>query len=139
MKMALAGALALVTVFPLLGQATSTFNKCVDAEGNVTYNDTPCAAHEDKSVLSKTARELDVLDCRIATNFAVDAVARMRQDDSALDVLDAYGGANTVSKDARELIDHVFTFKSLGWLRRKHSYILRYAGQAEDKCIPQQG
>lgn len=112
MKMALAGALALVTLLPTLGQATSTFNKCVDAEGNVTYNDTPCAAHEDTSVLSKTARELEVLDCRIANNFAFDAVARMRQDDSAVDVLNAYGGASMVSEDARELIEHVFTFKS---------------------------
>jgi len=90
----------------------AAFYKCVDSRGNTTYNDAPCDAHENTHLLSKSARELPVLDCRIAHNFAFDSVARMRQDDSADDVFDAYGGVNNLSDGAKNLINFVYSFQN---------------------------
>ncbi len=88
--------------------------KCVGADGSTTYNDAPCAADQSAHLLSKSARKLEVLDCRIARNFAFDAVARMRQDDSATEVFAAYGGATNISEGARELINYVYSFQNNG-------------------------
>ncbi len=92
--------------------AQAAVYKCVADDGSTTYNDTPCAANETIHRLSKTARSIDSLDCRIARNFAIDAVARMHQDDTAENVFDAYGGVNQISVGARELVNHVFSFKA---------------------------
>ncbi|MFK8082750.1 MAG: hypothetical protein AB8B97_20920 [Granulosicoccus sp.] len=91
----------------------AAFYKCVATDGSVTYNDASCEADESTHVLSKSARELSVLDCRIAQNFAFDTVARMRQEDSTADVIDAYGGAANVSTDAVTLINYVFSFDNV--------------------------
>lgn len=103
-----------LAVFMLPGTVTPTHAavyKCIGTDGSTTYNDAPCAADESTRLLSKSARELSVLDCRVAHNFAFDAVARMRQDDSAEDVFEAYGGADKLSDGARNLINHVFSFR----------------------------
>ena len=94
------------------GPAVAAFYKCVSADGSTTYNDAPCAADESTHRLNKNARNMARLDCRIARNFAFDAVARMRQDDSAMDVFRAYGGVTNLSEDARSLINYVYTFKN---------------------------
>lgn len=106
------GALTLLLLPATSVFAGSAFYKCVGNDGSTTYNDTPCAADEDVQRLSKSARALETLDCRIAYNFAFDAVARMRQDDSATQVFDAYGGAESLSQDARNLINQVYSFES---------------------------
>lgn len=93
-------------------QAQAAFYKCIGADGSTTYNDAPCAADESIQRLSSSARALNRLDCRIARNFAFDAVARMRQDDSAIDIFNAYGGADNISAETRELINYVFSFDS---------------------------
>lgn len=87
----------------------AAFYKCVAADGSTTYNDAPCAADESTHRLSKNAREVARLDCRIAHNFAFDALARMRQGDSTQDVFLAYGGTNKLSEDARKLINFVYS------------------------------
>ena len=93
-------------------QADAAFYKCVSADGSTTYNDAPCAADESTLRLSKNAREIAGLDCRIAHNFAFDAVARMRQDDSVQQVFQAYGGVDGLSEDARNLINYVYSFET---------------------------
>ena len=91
--------------------AEAAFYKCVSADGSTTYNDTPCAADESASRLNRNAREMARLDCRIANNFASDAVARMRQGASALDVFKTYGGVQHLSEGARNLINYVYSFQ----------------------------
>ena len=93
------------------GSAEAAFYKCVGADGSTTYNDSPCAADESAYRLNKHARQTARLDCRIASNFASDAVARMRQGASAPDVFLAYGGAQNLSEGARNLINYVYSFK----------------------------
>ncbi|MFK7857663.1 MAG: hypothetical protein AB8B64_02505 [Granulosicoccus sp.] len=103
--------LAVVMLPANVTQTHAAFYKCIAADGSITYNDMPCAADESTHLLSKSARELPGLDCRIAHNFAVDAVARMRQKDKAADVLEAYGGAHALSQGARSLINYVFSYR----------------------------
>ena len=90
--------------------AEAAFYKCVGADGSTTYNDTPCAADESAYRLNRHARETARLDCRIASNFASDVVARMRQGASAPDVFLAYGGAQNLSEGARNLINYAYSF-----------------------------
>ena len=88
------------------------FYKCISANGDTTYNDAPCQADQSIHVLTKYARELPVLDCRVARNFAFDIVARMRQGDSAQAVFSAYGGAESLTEDALGLINNVYSFST---------------------------
>lgn len=104
-------ALAVLILTGTTSQTHAAFYKCIGEDGSTTYNDTPCAANESTHLLTKSARNVAALDCRIAHNFAFDAVARMRQDDSALDVFEAYGGADNISSEARNLINFVYSFK----------------------------
>ena len=99
-----------VLLFSMPGSAEAAFYKCVSADGSTTYNDTPCAADESAYRLNKHARNTARLDCRIASNFASDAVARMRQGASASDVFQAYGGAKNLSEGVRNLINYVYSF-----------------------------
>ena len=90
--------------------AHAEFYKCISSSGDTTYDDSPCRADQSIHVLTKHARELPVLDCRVARNFAFDIVARMRQGDTANEVFDAYGGVKSLSADARSLINNVYSF-----------------------------
>lgn len=92
--------------------AEAAFYKCVSADGSTTYNDNPCAADESAYQLNKNAREVARLDCRIAHNFAFDAVARMRQGDAVREVVQAYGKTDNLSEGARNLINYVYSFKN---------------------------
>lgn len=102
----------LLFVFTVQSPVFAEVYKCVSVNGGTTYNDSPCDAHENTYRLSKSARKVDSLDCRIARNFAFDTVVRMRQNDSALDVMNVYGGADAMSDDARSLVNQVYTFES---------------------------
>lgn len=106
-------ALSVVFVLPVSqSPVQAAVYKCVAADGSTTYNDTPCAAEETIHRLSKTARKIDSLDCRIARNFAVDTVARMRQEDTVEGVYDVYGGSQQINEGTRNLINYVFSFST---------------------------
>lgn len=92
--------------------AEAAFYKCISTDGKTTYNDTPCRADESAQRLSRSARELQILDCRVAHNFTFDIVARMNQGDRAQTVFEAYGGARNLSEGVRSLINYVFTFSN---------------------------
>lgn len=105
-------AVALLIVLSAPAPLLAEVYKCVNANGGTTYNDSPCEAHEKTFLLNKSARQVQSLDCRIARNFAFDTVARMRQDDTASEVFNAYGGADAVSESARRLVNLIYTFES---------------------------
>jgi len=92
--------------------AEAAFYKCISTDGKITYNDTPCRADESAQRLSKSARKMAILDCRVAHNFTFDIVARMNQGDAAQGVFEAYGGVNNLSEGVRALVNYVFTFKT---------------------------
>lgn len=136
-------ALSIVFTLPVAqSPVQAAVYKCVAADGSTTYNDTPCAAEDTIHRLSKTARKIDSLDCRIARNFAVDAVARMRQEDTPENVYDAYGGTQQISEGARQLINHVFSFSANQQLSSKRIVELtvgrcesKLLGDAMDDCL----
>ncbi len=118
-----------ITMLLAHAPAHAAIYKCVSADGSTTYNDAPCAADQSAHQLSKSARQIDVLDCRIARNFAVDAVARMRQDDTATQVFEAYGGARKMSEGARQLINYVYTFST-----KRNTSAQRIVERAMQRC-----
>ncbi len=97
-------------VFP--GIAEAAIYKCTDANGNVSYNQIPCAVEENaEAVLNINSSSNAQVDCRIANNFARQIADRMRLGQSSGVIFDSYGGIDAIPRTAVGIINYVFSHK----------------------------
>lgn len=86
--------------------------KCTDANGGVSYTQTPCpAAEQTQKVIANTQSNKPRVDCRIANNFARRTATQMRAGQSSGELFDAYGGIDALPKTAIGVINYVYSHK----------------------------
>lgn len=94
------------------GTASAAIYKCVGANGEVSYNQTPCPV-EDKTakLISVGSKSETKYNCRIANNFARKTAMGMRTGQSSGEVFDSYGGVDAIPRTAIGVINYVYTHK----------------------------
>ena len=105
--------LAILCVSQLVpSKATAAIFKCVGADGEVSYNQTPCQAEQKTAkVLSVSSANKTQYDCRIANNFARRTAMGMRSGLSSGDIFDSYGGIDAIPRTAIGVINYVYSHK----------------------------
>jgi len=87
--------------------------KCVGADGEVSYNQTPCIGEEKtEKVLNTASASKTTYDCRIANNFARKTAMAMRAGQTSGGTFASYGGIDAVPSTAIGVINYVYTHKN---------------------------
>lgn len=94
------------------GTASAAIFKCVGANGEVSYDQSPCPV-EDKTakVINVGSKSKTKYNCRIANNFARRTAMSMRTGQSSGEVFDSYGGIDAIPRTAIGVINYVYTHK----------------------------
>lgn len=102
--------------------------KCTDAEGSLTFQQTPCPEQQVEKVSSKAAAPAAV-DCSFAGKFSISTVNLMRSGAGSDEVFNRYGGLDSLSRATIGVINYVYSFRT-----SKDVTIERIASLAEAKC-----
>jgi len=111
-----AAALICIHTLALPEKVEAAVYKCIDASGNVSYNQVPCTEESDETVLtetvlSSTSTKKSEFDCRIANNFARQITDRMRSGQSSGEIFDSYGGIDAIPRTSVGIISYVYSHK----------------------------
>ena len=103
---------SLVLLLPLFSDAGAAAYKCIDANGDVTYSQTPCWQNQktDKTLQSGQKR-VNTEDCKYAGAFSQMTYGHMRSGLSTQQLFDRYGGVNSISRSTRGVINYVYSFR----------------------------
>ncbi len=105
-------ALSSITTVSFPTTVSAAIYKCADANGGVTYTQTPCVgANETQKVLAENANKKPKVDCRIANNFARSTAMAMRSGQSSGDVFANYGGIDALPRTSIGVISYVYSHK----------------------------
>lgn len=86
--------------------------KCVDADGNITYAQTPCPNQKTTTVHTAASNAgKDALDCEHANRFALTVARSMKSGRSSSDTYMKYGGVDSMSKAAVNIVSYVHSFQ----------------------------
>lgn len=109
-----AAALVAISGLILSCDAGAAVYKCVDPGGAVTYSQAPCADDPQEVRVDGGRADGDAgpADCRYAHRFAYQTATSMRQGASSSDVFDRYGGLDSLSKGAVNLINYVYGYRA---------------------------
>jgi hypothetical protein len=105
--------------------------KCKDAEGSLTYSQTPCASVDktERVMGVESSKESEPADCGYANKFAL-ATARVMKNGAGSDELfNLYGGLDSLSKGSIGVINYVYQFR-----QNDAVSIERIAALAQSKC-----
>ena len=84
--------------------------KCVDANGDTSYSQTPCqSAEQTAKVISNATQKNTNVDCRIANNFARRMATGMRRGQSSGEMFDSYGGIDALPRTSIGIINYVYS------------------------------
>ena len=111
--------------------AAADIYKCKEADGSLTYSQTPCPDN-DTTVLvteSGTERIIEQRDCRYAHQFAVSTARSMRDGAASTDVFDHYGGVDSLSNGSIGIINYVYIYRT-----KSSVSIERIASLVETQC-----
>ena len=102
----------LLFVLPVCSNAAAATYKCIDANGDVTYSQSPCKQNQktDK-LLSSGKKPVEMEDCKYAGAFSQMAFRYMRAGASTQQLFDRYGGVNSISRSTLGIINYVYSFK----------------------------
>lgn len=126
-------AIALLVLFslPYSFDAQAAIYKCVDADGGITYSQTPCKT-DPKTVQAVTLQSgsaAEAVDCRFANRFAYETARSMKNGASSSEIFNRYGGLDSLSKGTINLINYVYSHRSNEGVSAQ-----RIAGLTEAKC-----
>ncbi|MDX1515954.1 MAG: DUF4124 domain-containing protein [Woeseiaceae bacterium] len=109
--------------------AAAGIYRCVDDTGAISYSQTPCAGQQTTQISSASSRARESTGCGAASEFATTVAGAMRRGTSSADVMNRYGGVDSLSGGAINIINYVYSF-------RHNSDILpeRIAALAQNKC-----
>lgn len=102
--------------------------KCKEADGTLTYSQTPCAT-EDVAVVKIADAESEPLECGYANKFAFATARTMQGGVPASEIFRTYGGLDALSKGSLGVINYVYSFRTADDVSAE-----RIAGLAEAKC-----
>ncbi len=92
--------------------ALAAIYKCVEANGSTSYKQTPCAAHvQQAKLLDSVSSNREIMDCRIANNFARKTAMSMRLGQTSGNIFDSYGGIDAMPNTSIGVINYVYTHK----------------------------
>ena len=102
--------LLLIACWPAYGQVY----KCVAANGDLTYSQTPCPDKDSKVTMQKAASSgsSDETDCELVHGFALSTAMGMKRGVSSSEVFDRYGGLSSLSRGSVSLISYVYQYRT---------------------------
>lgn len=126
---ALAALLVLGGAVPARGD-TQVY-QCTDVDGGVSYSQMPCPASPGAApAVSGTARPAATgPDCYLAEKFATTIARYMRAGADSGEVFSRYGGIDSLSRGAVNVINYVYTFRT-----NESVSVERIAGLSAAKC-----
>jgi hypothetical protein len=112
--------------------ARADIYKCKEADGSLTYSQTPCPNNDTNVVVSETGTEyaIKVLDCRYANRFANETATAMRDGAASTDIFDQYGGIDALSGGSISIINYVYVYRTKNSVSAE-----RIADLTEAQCI----
>jgi hypothetical protein len=104
--------LVLLSIAPFAAQA-KVF-KCVAANGELTFSQTPCPNEKSKVTEQRTGSrsDADPVDCEHARRFALTTAQEMKSGTDSSALFDRYGGLSALSKGSVSLISYVYQFRT---------------------------
>lgn len=109
----LASLLVLSSSMPLI--ANAEIFKCVAANGELTFSQTPCVEKDTKVTVQKsvgTTSGNEPADCEHARRFALNTAQQMKSGTGSATIFDSYGGLDGLSRGSVSLISYVFQFRT---------------------------
>lgn len=86
--------------------------KCIDADGSITYAQTPCPDQVTTTVQTASSnRGGEPLDCEHANRFALSVARSMKNGSASSDTYMKYGGVDAMSKAAVNIVSYVHSFQ----------------------------
>lgn len=112
--------------------ARAEIYKCKEADGSLTYSQTPCPNNDTNVVVSETGTEyaITVLDCRYANRFAQETANAMRDGAASTDIFDQYGGIDALSGGSISIINYVYVYRT-----KTNVSAIRIADLTEAQCL----
>ena len=97
--------------FVVAGDIHADVHKCADADGNIMYSQTPCAAQVSANVnMAGFSSQSTAMDCSYANRFALSTARRMRVGTGSTELFNLYGGLDELSKGTLGVINYVYSF-----------------------------
>jgi len=120
-----------IVILALSSHAVARVYKCKDADGNITYSQTTCAADSEQKQLSSTVKTtpVDAATCRMVGQAAHEVFSSVKRAKDTQSVLQTYGGLNSVNPSMLNLINYVSSFRSHGKISG-----VRVGQLSESKC-----
>ena len=133
MKNVALGLVALLLSGVLLGtpDAAADIYKCKEADGSLTYSQTPCPDNDTNVLVTEsgTERIIEQRDCRHAHQFAMSTARSMRDGAASTDIFDHYGGVDSISNGSIGIINYVYIYRT-----KTNVSIERIAALVESQC-----
>ena len=102
--------------------------KCKEADGTLTYSQTPCAT-EDAAAVKVSTAATEPPDCSYANKFAFATARTMQGGMSSAEIFRGYGGVDAMSNSSLGIINYVYSFRTASDVSAE-----RIAGLAQAKC-----
>ena len=93
------------------GLASADVYRCTDANGSVTFSQTPCAGGAERVNLDAT-KSKSARNCRYADHFSRAVGRLMRQGVSKDDAIEEFGGLDDFSRGALRLVNYVYQYQN---------------------------
>ena len=131
MRTALAALLLMLAVSPV--EVSAQVFKCKEADGTLTYSQTPCSEDPEPEVAAPPPEEpAEQLDCTHAHTFAFETARSMQSGITSAEVFQAYGGVDALSRGVIGIVNYVYSFRTSEQVSAE-----RIASLTEVKCQAQ--
>lgn len=104
-----------ICVALLLGSvaAAADIYRCVDADGSPSFSQTPCPKPAPvRADVQGTSANVDAADCEHAHRFAFSAARLMQAGTRSDELLNRYGGRDSLSPGSINIINHVYGYRT---------------------------
>ncbi len=106
-------ALALVGLALASSAGAADIYKCTDADGNLSYSQTPCPKQKSVEVsVSGSGGSNESVDCSYANRFAFSAARLMQAGTRSDELFNRYGGIDSLSKGSINIINYVYGYRT---------------------------
>lgn len=120
--------LALLTTCVLADDTRAEIFKCKEADGTLTFSQTPCSTEAPVTVRTSTG-DTSEFNCSYANKFAFATARTMQSGVPSDEVFNRYGGLDALSKGTIGVINYVYSFRTNDEVSAE-----RIAGLSQAKC-----
>ena len=87
--------------------------KCKEADGTLTYSQTPCSSDPEPEIAAAPAEVAEELpDCSHARDFAFETARSMQGGVASAELFQAYGGVDALSRGTIGIVNYVYSFRT---------------------------